>query len=127
MLKPRQAFRITLYIRIMDLFLVCQCCSHMNKLCFVCTYVCMCVYMHVRAMTLAIVLYNCENKTATLTGKRKLQSVRGASTRRRKVLGYSIPRRVLGNFQVTDSFCIPYSVTLESTQSPIEKSTKEFP
>ena len=82
--------------------------------------------MHVRAMMSAIVLYSCENKTATLREKCKLQSLRVASARRRNVPCYSIPGKVLGNFQVTDSFCILYSVTLKSTQSLTETSTKEF-
>jgi len=83
--------------------------------------------MHVLAMALAIVLFSCQNKTATLRAKRKLQSIEGVSARRRKVPSYSIPGRVLGNFQVTDSFRILNSVTLASIQSPTEKNTKEFP
>jgi hypothetical protein len=85
----------------------------------VCVYVC--------AIMLEIVLYSCENKTTTLREKRKLQSAGGASARRQKVPGCSVLGRVLGNFQVTDSLCTVYSVTLGSTQPPTERSAKEFP
>jgi len=37
-----------------------------------------------------------------------------------------MPGSILGNFQVTCSFCA-HSLSQESTQPPTEMSTKEFP